>query len=218
MKIEAGTWYQFPTKADAIDFIHRALIEFADTLETQPDIPFLLTKPALRVTPHGHHFNYRSTVNRLYFDPIIYVKENNPVNNFDPCTCVPTTEKPAISLVRKYANRDKQKVEKQRVINVQGLLEEDPTYKAYLTFVKVAKKNSKDVIMPNFYDLVPKTALNANILAEIEKENNTAAKKCEEIDNKAEECVALLAAATDASTIGGILSSYGFLRYDESED
>ena len=70
--IEPGKWYVFKSQTDKMVFLQTLMHDYKDTLQEEPNVAFLMGKQALRITPHGHHIGYRTTVDSRYMSPIIF--------------------------------------------------------------------------------------------------------------------------------------------------
>lgn len=228
--ITPGRWYVFGSQADKMIFLQALMCDYKDTLQEEPDISFLMEKQALRITPHGHHIGYRTTVDSRYMSTKIFsVSEVVSMNNnvcgcassmgsvgFDNC-CV--KQRGAVSLVDKYVDEDRKKVAEEHNATVQAILANDPIFKAFVAFEAAVKSaNKNNVLHVTFFDAVSKDMLASDTKKELAELDAKTEKKIKALDDKAYECKVLLETATDPNTIGGVLSQYGFLRCDETED
>lgn len=224
--IEPGKWYVFKSQTDKMVFLQTLMHDYEDTLQEEPNVAFLMGKQALRITPHGHHIGYRTTVDSRYMSPIIFFPEVVSMNN-NACGCVSpkgpndccAKQPAAVSLVDKYVEEDKRQIIEKHNATAKSILANDPIFKAFAELEAIIKAvNRNNTVRVTFFEAVSKDMLASETqkkLADLDTKTKT---KLDALDDKAYECKVLLETATDPNTIGGVLSQYGFLRYDEKED
>lgn len=225
--IEPGEWYVFKSQTDKLIFLQILMHEYKSTLQEEPDVAFLMGKQALRITPHGHHIGYRTTVDSRYMSPITFsIPEVVSMNNY-VCGCVSpkgpndccVKQQGAVSLVDKYVEEDKRQIIEKHNATAKAILENDLIFKAFAEFEAMVKAvNRNNTVRVTFFDVVSKDMLAPDTQKKLADLDTKTEKKIKALDDKAYECKVLLETATDPSTIGGVLNQYGFLRYDEKED
>lgn len=225
--IEPGEWYVFNSQTDKLVFLQTLIHDYKDTLQEEPNIAFLMGKRALRITPHGHHIGYRTTVDSRYMSPITFSIPEVVSMNDNACGCASpkgsndccVKQRGAVSLVDKYVNEDKRKILEEHNATATAILEDDPIFKAFAEFEAIVKAvNRHNTVRVTFFDAVSKDMLALETQKRLANLDTKTEKKIKALDDKAYECKVLLETATDPNTIGSVLSQYGFLRHDEKED
>lgn len=229
--IKLGCWYYFEHTTDKLLFINIARKQYADTIDnlSEAEIDELLTKALLRVSPHGHHINYRTDYNPMFqkaimFDPeqeakqalnsIYGKKETDKMNELKNNCCIAADDTWCCNvitdeLVRKYYLEDREKIRQKADKAETEIRMNSDVAKSLEKFFKIMEARKVQIMF----------SIQDNMLCEEDQKKikDLDAEKEAELQkafDKAFECCKLLERTHTSSEYKSVLESYGYLRKD----
>lgn len=228
--IKAGTWYCFTCVNDKRSFILLAKMQFEDSLDNieEEQIVDLLDKKLLRVSPHGHHINYRSDYSPKYITPTYFnvkehkdilnsiygKKETNKMTDIKSNCCVSADDSWCCNgltdeLVRKYYLEDREKIRQEADTAETEIRMNSDVAKSLEKFFKLMEMRKVQIMF----------SIQDNMLCEEDQKkikdiNTEKEAKLQKSFDKAFECCKLLERTKTTAEYKSVLESYGYLRKD----
>lgn len=229
--IRLGVWYSFKNAKDKEEFIRIAVRTHKDTLQgafdfdkgepLDPTIDFYLSKAALRVTPHGHHLGYRTSVDSRYMSTTLFeLKELTIMTTTNNKNNIAEKDMITDPLLLKYLGEDEAAIYEEHNKKVQEILAVDAVAKAYYSFVSTYHKHNRNAEpLPTLFDIVSRKCLDSKTQGMLDVLQEATEAKLKKVRDRAFECNMLLNRCDKgAGEYAGILSQYGFLRKDPEEE
>ena len=221
VNIQFGQFYRFESENDKRFWLACAQALTACSYQDgNIDFDEFMDKDLLRISPHGHHINYRTRycpsyhVNVKLFKP---EEEQNMANYQDSCYSAKPATTYSNPLIEKYVYEDQKKIIAVYDEKINDVLAKDRVVECYTLLKNVVELNNEGVKFKGLYDIVSKDQLTKDTKKQLEVINQDKDAEIKALRDKAFECDVLLQSAQGNKEVQSILRQYGFLRKANKE-